>query len=156
SSTARFNCPPTFGSPIGITVSPNGTLFVTESNHTIRQVTPDGTVSILCGSPGERGFIDGKTSAARFCYPTGIAVSPNGTLYVTEIFNHTIRQVTPDVTVSALCGSSGLRGEHGSTDGKGSAARFYHPTEIAASPNGTLFVADHSNHTIRQVTTDGT
>src|SRR5688572_21961794 len=71
--------------------APSGTIFVSEySNHTIRQITPDGTVSTLCGSPGEKGSADGKGSAARFTCPSGIAVSPNGTLFVTDKYNYTI------------------------------------------------------------------
>jgi sugar lactone lactonase YvrE len=122
-------------------------------NHTIRQITEDGTVSTLCGSPGEKGSTDGKGSAARFSNPFGIAVSPNGTLFVADRDNHTIRKVTEDGTVSTLCGSPG---ENGSTDGKGSAARFNSPIGIAVSPNGALFVADYNNHTIRKITEDGT
>src|SRR5690606_4826321 len=115
-------------------------------------VTEDGTVSTLCGSPGENGSTDGKGSAARFNSPIGIAVSPNGTLFVADYNNHTIRKITEDGTVSTLCGSPG---EYGSTDGKGSAARFHHPIGIAVSPNGTIFVVDFSNQTIRKITVDG-
>src|SRR5687767_391925 len=76
-------------------ITNHGTLFITDSdNHTIRQISADGTVSTLCGCPVQSGSTDGKGSAARFKYPTGIAVSPNGTLFVTDKSNHTIRQIS--------------------------------------------------------------
>src|SRR5690349_7599969 len=130
----------------------NETLFFTNvagSGHTIRQITLDGTVTEFCGSPQKRGSNDGKGSAARFFSPSGIACTPDGTCFVTEDWSHTIRQITADGTVTTLCGSPG---QHGSTDGKGSSAKFCFPCGIALSSNGTLFVADSYNHTIRQIT----
>jgi hypothetical protein len=56
-------------------------IVVDTGNHTIRQITEDGTVSTLCGSPGEKGSTDGKGSAARFNHPTGIALKLNTRLF---------------------------------------------------------------------------
>src|SRR5690242_6527573 len=76
----------------GIAYSPNGTLFVTESNHrVIRQVTFDGTVTTVCGSPTAwAGPTDGKGSDARFNFPQGLAFSSDGTLFVADSSNRTI------------------------------------------------------------------
>ncbi len=43
----------------------------------------------------------------------------------------------------------------GSADGRGDAARFYHPRGVTVDDTGNLFVADTRNHTIRKVTPDG-
>src|SRR5690242_7689875 len=129
-------------------------VFVTDrDNHTIRQISLDGTVTTLCGYPKKRGSTNGKGSSARFDEPWGIAVSPGGTLFVADTKNHTIRQITLDGTVTTLCGSAQ---QQGSTNGKGSAARFCFPHGIACSSEGTLFVSESNNHTIRQISLDGT
>jgi hypothetical protein len=44
---------------------------------------------------------------------------------------------------------AGLAGTEGSTDGLGSAVRFFGPAGIAADNSGNLYVADTNNHTVR-------
>ena len=50
---------------------------------------------------------------------------------------------------------AGLAGSSGSTDGTGSAARFYYPHGIAVDTAGNVFVGDTVNNTIRKVTSAG-
>ena len=66
--------------------------------------------------------------------------------------NHTIRKMTPAGVVTTL---AGLRGQFGSADGTGSAARFYYPAGVAVDSSGNVYVADTGNHTIRKVTPAG-
>ncbi len=46
-------------------------------------------------------------------------------VYVADFYNHTIRKVTPVGTNRAVTTLAGRAGYSGSTDGTGSAARFY-------------------------------
>eukprot|EP00041_Stephanoeca_diplocostata_P023471 m.577840 g.577840 ORF g.577840 m.577840 type:complete len:109 (-) comp22300_c0_seq14:54-380(-) len=62
---------------------------------------------------GEQGYRDGPGRRARFRYLQGIAVDKTGNVLVSERFNHRIRQVAPDGTVTTLAGS----GKEGCTDG---------------------------------------
>ena len=50
---------------------------------------------------------------------------------------------------------AGLAGSPGSTNGTGSAARFYTPDGVAADSAGNVFVVDHDSNTIRKVTSAG-
>jgi len=50
---------------------------------------------------------------------------------------------------------AGLAGSFGSTNGTGSAARFYVPSGVAADSAGNVFVVDNNNNTIRKVTSAG-
>ena len=50
---------------------------------------------------------------------------------------------------------AGLAGTSGSTDGTGSAARFYNPIGIAVDSADNIYVAEYSNHTIRKITSAG-
>ncbi len=146
-STARFN------SPNGVAVDGAGNVYVADcGNDTIRKVTPGGVVTTLAGLAGNSGSADGTGSAARFCFPFGVAVDSAGNVYVADYGNNTIRKVTPGGVVTTL---AGLAGSQGSADGTGSAARFYMPYGVAVDSAGNVYVADYGNNTIRKVTPGG-
>ena len=112
--------------------------------------TPNLTV--LAGAPSGAGSLDGKGSTARFSYPYGVAVDGSGNVYVADQLNSTIRKITPAGVVTTLAGSPG---QNGSTDGNGSAARFYNPQGVAVDGSGNVYVADTFNSTIRKITPAG-
>jgi sugar lactone lactonase YvrE len=142
-----------FHSPRGIAIDSAGNLYVTEhDNHVIRKITPDGVVTTLAGTAGQSGSADGTGPAARFNSPQSIAVAASGNIYVTDMDNHTIRKITPAGVVTTFAGAAG---QFGSTDGAGSAARFYNPYSIAAGPDGSLYVSDTNNMTVRKITSAG-
>lgn len=88
-----------FNRPYGITVAPDGTLFVADTNnHRIRKVTADGTVSTFAGST--KGYFDAIGTAARFDEPRDLAFGPDGALYVADYNNHRVRKILADGTVS--------------------------------------------------------
>ncbi len=147
-SAARFDV------PIGIAIDGHGILYVADGgfdtftgNSTVRKVTPDGTVTTLAGLAGQLGHADGKGSAARFYYPVGIAADKNGTVYVADSRNFTVRQITPAGVVTTIAGTPGARG---TADGTGAAVRFNLAQSMAVDSDGTLYVADTGNHTIRK------
>lgn len=152
-STARLNY------PAGIAVDSSNNVFVADfNNHTIRKITNAGVVTTLAGTAGVSGDTDGTGAAARFYRPHGIAVDAAGNVYVAEFSNHTIRKITSAGVVTTIGGTAGAligttRTGYGSADGEGTAARFYNPNGIAATPAGDLYVADYSNYTIRTTTT---
>jgi sugar lactone lactonase YvrE len=81
-----------FNFPCGVAVDGAGNLYVADTdNHTIRQITPAGIVTTIAGLPGTFGSADGVGAAARFNYPSGIAVDDAGNLYIADTNNHTIR-----------------------------------------------------------------
>ena len=146
-SAARFNY------PYGVSVDTAGNVFVADyNNHTIRKVTSAGVVTTLAGTAGSRGSTDATGSAARFYNPFGVSVDTAGNVFVGDSGNHTIRKVTSAGVVTTLAGTSG---SIGSTDGTGSAARFYNPFGVSVDTAGNVFVADYPNHTIRKVTSAG-
>ena len=109
------------------------------------------TVTTLAGA-ADKGNADAVGTAARFGYPMGIVVAPDGALYVVDDENQTIRKVTP---LGAVTTVAGLAGSRGSADGRGAAARFYHPAGLALDASGNLYVTDADNHTIRKLTPAG-
>ncbi len=84
-TVARFNY------PRGITLDPQGNLYVTDSSNTIRRISPAGTVTTIAGAARTSGSIDGVGSTARFNQPAGIVADASGTLYIADEANNTIR-----------------------------------------------------------------
>jgi hypothetical protein len=146
-----------FYNPLNVTVDGAGNVYVGDAgNHLIRKVTSSGVVTTLAGTAGSIGSIDGTGSAARFYYPTGVAVDSTGNIWVADRDNNTIRKVTSAGLVSTFAGTAGSSlGNIGSTDGTGSAARFSSPQGVAVDSAGNVYVADYNNHTIRKVTPAG-
>ena len=106
----------------------------------------------LAGEPGAGGA-DGIGDRAKFFEPAAAAMDGAGNLYVADTYNHTIRKVTPAGVVTTI---AGLAGEHGSTNGTGSNARFFYPSGIAVDGGTNVYVADFYNHTIRKIAPIGT
>ena len=142
-----------FNSPMSVAADSAGTVYVADAaNHTIRKITPSGTVTTFAGTAGSCGSVDGLVPAARFCFPKGIAVDGAGTVYVADGQNQTIRKITAAGSVSTLAGPAGVASN---VDGQGSLARFNTPSGIAVDSAGNVFVADMFNHTIRKITPSG-
>ncbi len=137
-----------FWQPYGLAADAAGNLIVADTyNHAIRKVTSAGEVTTVAGLAGTSGSTDGIGSAARFMLPAGVAVGADGTIYVADMGNSTIRQIAPDGTVTTI---AGLAGSTGAADGTGSTARFYRPCSVAVDRDGSLYVADMGNSTIRR------
>ncbi|MBP47926.1 MAG: hypothetical protein CMH53_08290, partial [Myxococcales bacterium] len=138
--------------PRGMDYANNGVIYLADrQNNRIRKITPDGTISVHAGS-GLSGFSNGGATAARFYYPSDVAVSVDGqTVYVADRYNHRIRKISNN-TVTTLAGS----GLSGFANGAANSARFYYPEGIAIDPtNATVVVADSYNNRIRRVTASG-
>ncbi|HEX7829870.1 MAG TPA: NHL repeat-containing protein [Thermoanaerobaculia bacterium] len=143
-----------FSLPRSVDADANGNLYVADTaNHVIRKITPEGLVTTIAGVANQPGTTDGAGAAARFRYPLGIAVDrPRNLIYIADSYNHTIRRMTPSGVVTTL---AGLGGTSGTTNATGAAARFTYPLGVEVDAEGTIFVADTSNHAIRRVTPQG-
>ena len=110
-----------------------------------------GVETTLVGAVGKAGKTNGKGAVARFGGPTVICLAANGTLYVAEGMNNTIRKITPAGVVTTLAGRFG---EYGSTvglatNGPGAAARFQGGGSLAVNAQGTVYLTDTGDHTVR-------
>lgn len=145
-SAARFNL------PFGVSVDPTGNVYVSDGNNTIRKITPAGVVTTVAGTANEMGWDDGTGSEARFNAPWSVAANGMGTIFVADSYNSTIRAISTTGVVTTLAGTAASRG---SDDGIGSAARFNRPTGVTVDANGTIYVSDSNNNTIRRITPTG-
>ena len=140
-----------FNQPFALTHDAAGNVYVADSgNSTIRRIAPDGTVTTLAGLAGSSGTTDGTGAAARFDSPAGIALGPDGDLYVADRNSHLIRRVTTAGVVTTYAGSS-----VGYLDGAALTAKFNSPWGVAVAANGDVLIADTSNNRIRRIVRAG-
>lgn len=143
---------PTFSEPRGMVTDHQGNIYLADAaNNVIRKISPNGSASTIAGT-GVAGYLDGPADQAMFHNPSGIARDPQGNLYVADHFNHVIRMIAPDGTVSTIAGT----GNPGATNGDLLSASFSNPFAIVWDEyqllgSQVLLVADRSSHLIRKV-----
>ncbi len=146
-----------FNEPFGIAADQAGNVYVAERGWPgVRKIDTAGKVSTLAGSGGpyldESGgplMKDGMGLDAVFYRPAGLAVGPDGTLYLADL--NAIRSVSPAGLVSTVAGGAAA----GSTDGQGQEASFSRPIGVATDDAGNLWVADTDNNCVRWIDPQG-
>ncbi|HVL90861.1 MAG TPA: hypothetical protein VM841_11580 [Actinomycetota bacterium] len=139
----------TFRGPRGVAIGVDGTIYVADTgNHLIRTIGPNGTVATLAGSPGKKGLKNAPGAGALFNAPIGIGIGPDGTLFVTEFDNHTIRVVSKDGKIVRQLAGTGVKGFK---DEAALKAQFDSPVGIAVDAKGVVYVADAANNRIRKI-----
>jgi len=138
----------TFNNPHGVACDNMGNVYIANRyGHTIRKITPGGTVSTFAGT-GSAGATDGMGTAASFNEPWAVACDTLGNVYVADTKNYKIRKINSAGLVTTVAGT----GIFGVTNGLASVAQFGFPSGIAVSKDGsTIYVADRMTHTIRKI-----
>ncbi len=140
--------------PSVLAVGRDASLIVANTGaHTVVRVNAnDGSVATIAGQPNVSGRGDGPAKAARFNAPIGVAVAPDGTIFVADTYNDRICALAAAGQVRTLAGGN----EPGFHDGVGGEALFDTPCGLVVARDGALIVADTGNHRIRRVALDGT
>ena len=134
--------------PSGLAFDASDNLIVADTgSHIVKRIASDGTSAVVAGSRGDSGFADGH--AAKFNGPVGVAVAPDGGIYVSDTYNDRIRSIGKDGSVRTVAGA-----ERGFADGPGASAKFDTPLGIVMWGE-RLLVADAGNARIRVVEPDG-
>jgi len=153
-ATARFWC------PIDIDIEKDGSLLVVDMlNSKIKRITKDRKVETLAGIGGKQddegyvvfGYADGPLKKAQFDEPAGIAVAPDGAVYIADQKNNCIRKIADDkvTTFAGRCETGKDKG--GYQDGSSAAAKFKLPNSVDVAPDGAVWVTDTGNHCIRKI-----
>jgi DNA-binding beta-propeller fold protein YncE len=127
--------PGQFARPRGIALGPNGSIYVADTmNHRIQRLSPNGEVISVWGEFGS--IEEGDAPAGTFNEPWGIAVAPDGTVYVADTWNHRIQYFTAD---GEFLGMFGYFGQAGVPEA------FWGPRDVVVDSKGRLFVTDTGN-----------
>ncbi|MET7391760.1 hypothetical protein ACFYPT_41450 [Streptomyces sp. NPDC005529] len=140
--------------PSGVAVSPEGTVYVADLfSNRLRSIRADGTIFTVAGT-GHDGYDgDGGPAHRAALHGTeGVAIGPDGTVYVTEAYNHCIRHIRADGTITTLAGT-GHEG-YGGDGGPARHAQLCYPHSVAVASDGSVYIADTSNHRIRRISAD--
>jgi sugar lactone lactonase YvrE len=94
----------TFSYPMAVVEGEDGALYVADAYNNVIRKIDHGVVSTLAGTAGTQGFNDGTGASARFVYPSAITADRAGNLYVCDMDNQLIRQITPTGVVTTYVG----------------------------------------------------
>jgi DNA-binding beta-propeller fold protein YncE len=143
-----------FARPHGIFIGPDDTVYCTDDrDHTVRKFTADGRLLWTLGTSGKPSdtgatSVDYRTilrAGAPFHYPTNVALSAEGNLYVSDGYgNARIHKFSPDGRLLFSWGEPG--------NGPG---QFRLPHGIAVDRQGTVYVADRENSRLQLFTAEG-
>jgi DNA-binding beta-propeller fold protein YncE len=133
-----------FRRPHGITLGPDGTLWLTDDlHHTIRQFTAEGKLLLTIGEPDQAATLHGGKPFNR---PTHVALCPRtGDVYISDGYgNSRVHKFDPR--------GRHLRswGEPGTDPGC-----FNIPHNIATDTEGLVYVADRENHRVQIFDSEG-
>jgi hypothetical protein len=122
----------------GITIGPDGTLWLTDDlHHTIRQFTPEGRCLLTIGDPDQPSTLQGGKPFNR---PTHVAISPKtGDIFISDGYgNSRVHKYDPSGRHLVSWGEPG-------TD----PGCFNLPHNIATDAAGLVYVADRENHRVQ-------
>ncbi|MBE0687944.1 MAG: TIGR03663 family protein [Anaerolineaceae bacterium] len=131
--------------PRGIAIGPDGSIYVADSrNHRIQRFTEDGTLLNIWGSFAD--ILSGEAPQGTFNDPWGIAVGPDGSVYVTDTWNHRVQKFTAEGDFITMWGYFGAAEN---PDG------FWGPRGIIVDDENRVYIADTGNKRVAVFDSNG-
>ncbi|MGI5145323.1 hypothetical protein ACQEVC_02805 [Plantactinospora sp. CA-294935] len=128
--------------PQSLAIGPDNALYVADPGLArVFRLTPDGRMSVLAGTgvPGPIGD-GGPAPRASFGQLGGLAVAPDGTVYIGDVRNHRVRAVAPDGTIDTVAGNG--NSQLTAAGGAATAIPVPSPGSLAVDAGGVVWIAD--------------
>jgi streptogramin lyase len=136
--------------PRTIAFGRNGDMFLAlrEGNAVFRIDMRAMTLHHIAGT-GEQGYSGdgGPATAAKLSGPKGIAVGPDGSVYIADTESHTIRRI--DLKTGRIETLAGDGSRHDGPDGDPLKCGFARPHGIFVDADGKVYISDSENHRVR-------
>jgi DNA-binding beta-propeller fold protein YncE len=140
---SRFG-PLGLNAPRSIAAGLNDDLYIADSrNHRILHVASDGTLIQEWGTFADQ-LAGGDVPMGTFNEPWGVAVGPDGSVYVSDTWNHRVQKFTENGEPIKMWGQYGQP----LPELPESNSSFWGPRGIAVNDQGQVFVADTGNKRI--------
>jgi sugar lactone lactonase YvrE len=140
--------------PSSLAIGPKGQLYVVDdARDQILQALPGGKFRVIAGT-GKAGFSGdgGPATKAELNDPGGMAVAPDGTIYLADTGNNRVREIAADGTIETVAGN-GTAAQWVRDGTRPLSAGLSGPVDVALATAGTLYIADESE--IVKVGADG-
>ena len=134
------------GAPYGLAVDPAGNLFIADRwcNVVWKFVPSTRALTAVAGTPSKSGYVDGPASLSLLNQPTGVALDPDGNVYIADWANNAIRMVRhSDQTITTIAGNGNAG--HYDDPNYATSSTFNGPFSIAVGPGGNVYVGEDAN-----------
>jgi RHS repeat-associated protein len=142
-----------------IAVGPDGSLYMAETQNRVTRLLPDGTrINFAGGGPACSNTSPcgdgGPATNARLTTIRGLALGPDGSLYISDSGMFKVRRVASDGTISTVAGT-GVQGDTG--DGApATQARIQFVGTVAVGPDGSVYLGQEGNGArVRRIDPEG-
>ena len=141
-------------SNLAVAADAEGNVYIADTgDHRVRRVDADGIITTLAGT-GESGYSGdgGSASEAQLDSPGGVAVDPNGRVYVADGQNLRIRRIDATGVITTIAGT----GDWGSSGdgGPASEADLGWVSDVGIDAGGHVYAA--ASGRIRRIDSGGT
>jgi sugar lactone lactonase YvrE len=143
-------------SVIDVAVDAAGNLYLSSYDHSVvRRVDPDGRIATVAGGGRIYGAEGEPALSVGLSWPWGIAIGPDGSLFIVEHRVSVVRRVDPDGIITTVAGirleSSGGTGRFNGEEGPATHMNLNEPAGAFVDGVGVLYVADTFNARVRAV-----
>jgi predicted membrane-bound mannosyltransferase/DNA-binding beta-propeller fold protein YncE len=136
--------------PRAIAAGLNEDIYVADSrNHRILHIAADGSLLQEWGTFAD--IVSGNAPIGTFNEPWGVAIGPDGSVYVSDTWNHRVQKFTEDGEPVVTWGQYGQP----LPEDPASKSSFWGPRGIAVGADGRVFIADTGNKRIAVFDEDG-
>ena len=139
--------------PFAIATDADGNVYVAErEGHRVRKIDTSGKITTLAGTGGSGSGGDGvPASEVPIPRPLGVAVDPDGNVYVAS--SHRVLRIDGSGIITTIAGT-GDRGFNGD-GGPAVAAQLGDPHGLSLDATGNFYMADRDSNRIRRIDTAG-